>query len=239
MELLRSKHNAIKYELLSNAVNKLRLNDPKKNITLLDLGVGRCNDVHKWIKLEINTIIGIDESTDQLEEAKKRSANLDNVILYHIDLSSKDIKSKLESLKIYKFDIIVSFFSIHYFIDNISKIISTINKSSECIFISTFLHFHLSYFTYQKYYENNYIFIKHIEKNIIEVKFKDAPYFNKSNSNEIIINDKIIKFAINKNIKDSYTYKNFLTFYNNINNLDDDLIITELMHGCITCTLKD
>ena len=238
MESLRSKHNFIKLDLLTQAVNKLRLNNPKKSITLLDLGVGRCNDVHKWNKLNINTIVGIDSNDDQLEEAKKRIKNSNNINIYNIDLSAKDIDTKLSFLNAYSFNIIVSFFSIHYFISNLHKILRTIKKSNDCIFISTFLHFNISYFIYQPYYENEYIFIKHINKNIIQVQFKDAPYFDNFESNEVIINDKIIEFAIKDFILDSYNYKNFLSYYDNISNLDDNLIVTELMHGSIICNLK-
>lgn len=237
MEALRLKHNNIKFNLLAEAINKIRLNNKNKNITLLDLGVGRCNDINKWNKLNINTIVGLDSNQEQLNEGKKRIGIQTNINLYQIDLTSKNIIEQLNILNVYKFDIIVAFFSIHYYIQNLNKIIKTVNKSDECYFICTFLHLHTSYFAFETYYENKYIYIKHINKNIIEVQFKDTPYFKDYISNELIINENNIKYSINDLIQ-SFIYKNFLSYYNNITQLEDDIIIIELMHGSIFCQLK-
>lgn len=237
MESLRAMHNSIKFKLLEDAVNKIRLSNPNKNITLLDLGVGRCNDIHKWNRLNINTVVGIDANLDQLEEGKKRIAKNNNIILYHIDLASKNIVEQLKQLNPFNFDIVVAFFSIHYFIENMAKIIKNINKQQNCFFISTFLHLKYPYFAHEKYFENNYIFIKYIEKNKIEVKFKDAPYFKDFISSEIFINPEIIKFTIN-GLFNSFSYKNFLSYFDDISKFDDDLIVIELIHGSVICELK-
>ena len=119
MEQIRKKHNEIKFQLIQESINKLRMFDKSRKICLLDLGIGRANDIHKWKILNIDNIIGIDSDENQLKEAKKRINNY-NVTLFLIDLSSKDINNKLDILKDYKFDIINSFFSLHYFINNIN-----------------------------------------------------------------------------------------------------------------------
>lgn len=77
MEQLRSKHNKIKFNLLEEAVKKLRNNvnvdtsNRLRKLTVLDLGIGRANDSHKWSKLGIDNVVGIDSSQEQLDLAKK------------------------------------------------------------------------------------------------------------------------------------------------------------------------
>jgi len=234
MERIRKKHNEIKYQLIEESVNKLRMFDKTRKICLLDLGIGRANDIHKWKRLNIDNIIGIDSDESQLEEAKKRIDDY-NVTLFLIDLSSRDINNKLNVLKNYKFDLISSFFSLHYFINNINIILNNINISDDAIFNITFMnlknHFYL--FNSLDNFENSLIYIKKIDDNTIDVKFKDTPYFNTQIFPENVIGHLYIIHLLSK-FFNKYNYKSFLDYYTNIINLNEDEIVTELIHSSLT-----
>lgn len=238
MEQIRLKHNKIKLELLQNAVDKLRVDDNERQLTILDLGVGRANDVNKWNRLNITNIIGIDSRDEQLEEARKRSKSNSNVLLFKYDLSSPSIPNILhDKLSLYKFDIVVCFFSVHYFISNLERILTNIHLADDCIFLSTFMNLRSSIFIINEHFENDYIYIKRKPSNQIEVTFKDTPYFNsktfKDNINiENLIDDSNIKYAINKIFK-TIDVHSFIDYYEKLTNIDNDALLIELMHSTI------
>jgi hypothetical protein len=232
MEQIRKKHNEIKFQLIQESINKLRMFDKSRKICLLDLGIGRANDIHKWKNLNIDNIIGIDSDENQLKEAKKRINNY-NVTLFLIDLSSKDINNKLDVIKNYKFDIINSFFSLHYFINNISIILSNIKLHDDAIFNITFMNIKDNIIYLKNSLENNLIYINKLDGNKIDVKFKDTPYFSLQSFPEYTLGSFNIIKLLSKIFK-NYTYKNFLEYYSNIIDLTEDELITELMHSSLT-----
>lgn len=237
MEKIRKMHNTIKYNLLKNAVKELRMNDENRKIVLLDLGVGRANDVNKWNSLNITTIIGIDSSEDQLNFAKERIQNNKNVLLYNVDLSNiDDINFKLDDIskKKYEINLVVSFFSIHYFYLNLNKILSKFNLSNDCIFLATFMNIYYGYLHLDNndQVENELIYLEKINNNKIIINFKDTPYFKKGDSIENIVESNKLSSFIVKNFP-NIKVKSFLEEYDDINNLDLATIEIELIHQFI------
>lgn len=230
-------HNRIKYKLLENAIDKLRGTNPNRNITLLDLGVGRANDVNKWNRLKINNIVGIDSSVQQLNEAKARLAKNTNVKLIKLNLAKmSDVTSLKDELAAYSFDIICAFYSIHYFIDNLNLILKLINKSSDCIFLSVYMNLKTHIYLFAPYFENNYIYIKRIDDKYIEVKFSDTPYFINLISREIVIDTCMIEKQLSTLFSKPIT-ESFIKYYKNINMLPDDYLTVELMHMTLIAEL--
>lgn len=231
MEQLRYKHNIIKYTLLEDAVKELKRDNLSRPIILLDLGVGRANDVNKWRRLGISTIIGIDSNHEQLLEAKKRTSKDDNVILLEANLScKKDINKLKDKLSFYSFDIICANFSVHYFINNLSCIFENITIKHDCKFISTFMSLKQCLFLIDPYFENEYVYIKKHSNTEISVKFNDTPYFNNSFiSSEMPIDQTMITYNI-KNFFKNVEFRSFVDYYNDINTLSSELLIIELMH---------
>lgn len=272
MEFLRQKHNQIKFELLENAIYTLRKNDKSRRITLLDLGVGRANDIHKWRKLEIQTVIGVDSDKRQLEEARKRiNQNETNrrekgvdktevipcsIQLHEFDLSdSKHIFRLKELLSSYTFDIVCSFFSVHYFIENLYHVLQSVHLSRDCVFLTTFMPLRTCMFLIEPYYENEYIYIKKLSNDKVSIQFKDTPYFTssiRSNSKQDNVKtfesietsiDKCMIFHQLSKIRSnetsttkSFEAKSFVKYYENINSISNDQLIVELMHMSIVAS---
>lgn len=251
MDELRVKHNQIKFELLESAINKLRMSNKDRPITLLDLGVGRANDINKWRKLGIETIIGIDPSTDQLNEAKNRINSVKNykranesqsqsITLLQLDLSDKrDIKKMYNQLyTTYFFDIVCSFFSVHYFINNLALILDSVKLANDCEFVSVFMCLRPCMFLFEPYFENEYIYIKKENTNEVVVKFKDAPYFTDLQfSQETPLDPSMIIHAIKTHFK-GIELNSFVKYYKNIENVSNDILLIELMHVSLSASSK-
>jgi hypothetical protein len=239
MEQMRLKHNKIKTELLQNAVDELRADDSNRQITLLDLGIGRANDVNKWNQLNITNIIGVDSREEQLNEARKRTKSNKNIMLYKLDLTaSNSIETLQNLLHAYKFDIVVCFFSIHYFIKNVDSILTNVQLADDCIFLATFMNLRSSMFVLNEHFENDYIYMKRMPSNQIEILFKDTPYFNSKTFNnspniENLIDDSNVKYAISKHFQASCHVRSFVDYYENIKDIDNDVLLVELMHSTL------
>ena len=232
MEQLRSKHNKIKFNLLEEAANKLRNTEGNKNaqrkLTILDLGIGRANDAHKWSKIGISNVVGIDSSKEQLDQAKKRILPDTQVKLIHLDLSSNNLQIP-DILNGYSFDIVCAFFSVHYFTHNLNKILTSVTLAPDCQFISTFMTLRPCMFLLQPYFENDYIFIKRTSQTHIDIKFKDSPYFD-SSSVELAIDQHMISHQLKNVFKENVKVSSFVDYYDNIRNIDNNILLIELMH---------
>lgn len=239
MDLIRKKHNQIKFDLLKTAIGKLRIDKPNRVLNLLDLGVGRANDIHKWIKYKVNKVIGVDSSESQLGEARRRIDEMKpefEIVLQQIDLSNRD--SIQHFLKIdHQIDIIVAFFSIHYFYKNIDFILSSINKSPDCQFMCTYMNVSAGFNIYSQdlfskhdvLVETDLIAIKKISDEEIVVKFKETPYFQEDMFTEYIINNSLFISLIKKHFP-NHQVRNFIDFYDDINSLAENVIQVELLH---------
>ncbi len=129
MKCMRIFHNKIKENLIEKYAKG----------RLLDLGVGRGGDMHKWKKCGIEEVIGVDISKEYVYEAIRRYKTcyknehkykfyyMSENEMYTLFLQKKNISTK--------FDTITSMFSFHYFcksditLDNILRQISeSLNK---------------------------------------------------------------------------------------------------------------
>lgn len=239
MEEMRLKHNKIKYKLLEDAIHRLRVNNKTRQITLLDLGVGRANDVNKWNKLGISNIVGIDASSSQLDEARRRSSKYTNVKLIELDLSIENNIDKLTThTSAYSFDIVCAFFSVHYFVFNLKRVMSAVTLASDCEFVSTYMTLRPCLFLLTPYFENEYIYMKRAESDdAVEIKFKDAPYFSESfTSSEYAIDSCMVKYQLREMFdKTTFETVSFVDYYDNIDNVPNDLLLVELMHAALSC----
>jgi len=236
MNQLFIKHNQIKFNLLQNAVNKIRLENRNRKINIIDLGVGRANDIHKWNKLNINQVFGIDASQSQLDEAQNRIKNNqtnDTLIqILHIDLSNLDEVNKLFKIS-NEINIIISFFAVHYFIDNLSIILSKIKMAPDCVILLTFMNLNSAFPPAKlNIIENDLIYIKLVDKNHIAVNYKDSPYFNNNEIIEQTINLHQLTKILNKYFK-TLNIKCFLETYPDITIIENNILEIELMHQYI------
>lgn len=149
MDNLRKFHNWVKTKLLTKATKYIEHKQSNKKINLLDLAVGRGGDLHKWNKLNIDTVIGIDIDKPSIEEANKRYTThkfyKTKVNLHAYDLRNPAADQFIQ--KYYnniKFDIISCQFALHYFFESkeifnsLMKLVSNrLNKGG--LFIGTTL----------------------------------------------------------------------------------------------------
>lgn len=125
---MRIFHNFVKRELIKQSCDYLKENYGKRNITLLDLAVGRSGDLQKWIDNGIMNVVGFDIDSDSIVEARKRYQETLNQLrrrgirelpkyeFYVMDLSDRNNLTKIqEILQNKKFDIVSCQFAIHYF----------------------------------------------------------------------------------------------------------------------------
>lgn len=245
MDQLRVKHNQIKFSLLQNAIYNLKKSRHDRPITLLDLGVGRANDINKWKKLGIHTIVGIDESSQQLKEAEARINNVYsngtqdvNIELLQLDLSNaRDIKKMHDKLySTYVFDIVCSFFSVHYFIKNLATILDNVSLSGDCEFVSVFMSIRPCMFLFKPYFENQYIFIKKVSNDEVVVQFKDTPYFAELQSVESPLDSSMLTHQLKTKFRKP-EITSFVKYYDNIDQVSADILLVELMHVSLTTNL--
>ena len=142
---LRRFHNWIKRTIIRETVETLKKTYDIKNISLLDLAVGRGGDIKKWYDNGIYNVVGIDiddKSINGYQGAKERYNKLVNRLkkmnlplpkynFYVYDLSKlKSINHIDYHLKDKKFSIVSCQFAIHYFfrdeesLDTLLRIIS-------------------------------------------------------------------------------------------------------------------
>lgn len=152
---IRSFHNYIKRELISQSCKYLRDNHEVDDIKLLDLSCGKGGDLNKFFDNNIMYVIGFDIDGVSINEANKRYNELINQLkrknvrrlpvykFYVMDLSdSKNLEKIKGILNNTKFDIVSCQFAIHYFfkskdiLDTFMTIVSSyINKNG--FFIGT------------------------------------------------------------------------------------------------------
>ena len=132
---LRHFHNEIKSILIS----KYSSNIESKNVKLLDLGVGRGGDLHKWNKCEIQTVVGIDINKEFILDAIKRMINPKfegrNYKLYYTTpnkMFAQFFKQK-EIQYINTFHIVSCMFAFHYFWESLSSLRTIMKQISESL----------------------------------------------------------------------------------------------------------
>jgi len=68
---MRNFHNNVKKKLITEVVIELR-NNGIKNLSLIDVSVGRGGDLDKWFKNRINTVVGADINIESISDAESR-----------------------------------------------------------------------------------------------------------------------------------------------------------------------
>lgn len=129
---LRRFHNWIKTILLELYV--------KRDTDLLDLASGKGGDLHKWKKIGVKRVVGIDIDRNSIKTAIIRRENVygpkSNIMFYKRNLSIDSYRSQK------LFETVTCFFAIHYFfkntksLDNILKNVSN-NLKTGGYFIGT------------------------------------------------------------------------------------------------------
>lgn len=127
MIILRKFHNKIKRALLMKFAWK-------KNL-LIDIGCGRGGDLYKWIDTQVKTVIGLDLSALEIDEAKSRFSqikssgkkDLPSIEFVQNDrLDTEQVSLGLEGMA----DIVTCMFVIHYFFAQESGIKQLLNNIS-------------------------------------------------------------------------------------------------------------
>lgn len=114
---MRLYHNYIKGVLLEQVSNSGK--------TLLDIGVGRGGDLHKWNRYGITKVVGVDVNEVYIKDAIKR---------YKSSKYRKDYKfyviNDVDDIDYGKFDNVSCMFAFHYFCANNELLEKVINKIS-------------------------------------------------------------------------------------------------------------
>lgn len=122
---LRHFHNWIKRKMIGETTKYLEETYDIKNVSLLDLAVGKGGDMNKWYATGIKKVVGVDIDRESIEGShgakaryqrlKRRTKDLD-YSFYVMDLSKPEAIDKLDRiLGDQKFDIVSCQFALHYF----------------------------------------------------------------------------------------------------------------------------
>jgi hypothetical protein len=115
-------HNKKKLELLLNAAKELH--HLEGDVSVLDLGVGRGGDLMKYEKMGVSRVLGVDPSSENLEELKSRLARMKPGFGSKVELfqgTAEDTRAVLGALG-RKVDLVVAMFSLTFFFEDASKL---------------------------------------------------------------------------------------------------------------------
>lgn len=148
---IRTFHNLIKRNLITESVNFLRQEYQKTSISLLDLSCGKGGDQAKWFDNGIMKVVGFDIDEPSINEAKKRYnellktlrykrvQNLPDYKFYVMDLSDKNNIEKVNRiLGDNRFDIVSCQFAIHYFFRSAETLNTFMTIASEHAALDSF-----------------------------------------------------------------------------------------------------
>lgn len=189
----RILHNKIKKELI------LKYTSDKH---VLNIGIGAGGNFKKYTNAKVLSLVGIDIKDYQYE-----FKNLD-FTFYKVKNNSfkiKDITSK-------KFDIVCSFFAIHYFFKSRATIENLINNIKFAlhpngIFICTFMEKSKVLNIINK--KHNLFHIKQLSNNQIEVKVNGTQYFKNESSKEYLVDTKLFTTLLKENGFEVISKKSF------------------------------
>jgi len=154
VESISKYHNEIKNLVLEMLCNKLRKTNPSVFIRLADFCCGRAADSNKWISNNINYVMGIDNSEDQIDNGNKRLAENRSYTQQRskhscdVNLIVGDLSRPLEqcvepeniaefnkvlSSFIYNCNIVTCNFAIHYFASSNEVMDTFLNNVSKCL----------------------------------------------------------------------------------------------------------
>ena len=123
---LRLFHNWIKSEMLNNMSNNIK--ESYDEINILELAVGKANDLYKWSSINADNVVGIDINNDFIngkdgayhrynkfvKRAKYSKKHVPKCKFYVYDLSDPDTYDKLKTkIGKNKFHIVSCQFALH------------------------------------------------------------------------------------------------------------------------------
>ncbi len=138
MTQLRDYHNKIKFQLLHEFISLIQ--SQNKNDNILDIGVGRGGDMHKWNKCNVQNVYGIDPSKASIFEAIKRFKQTDylrarNYKFYFykkadgfMNIYNQKIQNESQT-----FNVITCMFAFHYFFMNETTLTTFFKNSKELL----------------------------------------------------------------------------------------------------------
>lgn len=192
---LRDFHNFVKLETLQVARHS--------GGALLDIGVGKGGDVHKWIKLGYVTVRGVDVNLESLAEAHRRTRERERTMRHWLDyhfLAAGDgdqpIDRYVEDHLV--FDVVTCHFSAHYFFDsweNIRRLMDVVQRRLKPggAFVITCMHGD-ELLALPHVYDNGVIrILKRPERDTaVEVMLYDSDYFQGRSIPESLILEHVL-----------------------------------------------
>lgn len=166
---VRKYHNAIKKHVIQSYT---------KDANVLDIGIGAGGDIHKYEKAGAKHLTGIDIVDVEYEPIQK------GFLTFH---KVKGTMYNLSKLSTKKFDVITSFFSIHYLFESENSIRNLCTNLQNALkvngyFICTFMNGDKIKNETTSLYE-----IKKLDESTIEVDIKGTKYFKHKKSKEFIV----------------------------------------------------
>lgn len=150
---LSKYHNEIKNVLLETVCQKIRGSNTSTHLYLADFCCGRASDSNKWISNNINHVLGIDNSKDQIDGGNNRLienkeyiqqkskridinlivGNLSSPLEHCVEPENVTEFNKMLGKFIYNCDIVTCNFAIHYFFNSQTILDTFLSNVSKCL----------------------------------------------------------------------------------------------------------
>ena len=88
---------------------------------VLDLGCGRGGDIEKWKECKVGYVRGIDISTNEIDEARRRASACIHTLLPKCEFHVADLTKPIEQEE-EKYDVVSAMFCIHYFFGSLKTL---------------------------------------------------------------------------------------------------------------------
>lgn len=218
---LRLFHNRIKQHLI----------DTYKGESLLDIGVGRGGDIHKWYHNGIKNVVGLDIEPAYIKEAIKRFKKLgikSNYRFYVIQSNDSFFATLNKRQLPLLYDVISCQFCFHYFASSRERLRKTFEHISTCLkkgghFIGTVPNgeYIINLLNGNDAYENDIIMIKKMfhgnpikTGDHIKFSLQGTLYFGEHMISDeyLVFKDTIEDIAKNYNLE-LVSWKNFEEYY--------------------------
>lgn len=243
---LRSFHNRVKHELISQYAQE------SGATSMLDIGTGRGGDMHKWHKVGLTHVVGVDVCVDYIHEAIRRykqCKHLRNRMykFYYTTEEKVFLPFLKECCKPLKYDMVSCMFAFHYFFKTQESLNSIMRQVSEvlnpngyfvCVSpmgesINALLKDNTSYQSSVFHVTRLYDTPKGIG-DAIQFMLMGTLYFGENMiSNEYLIFKNTIELAANAYGLKLVEYKGFDKFYKDSDSLTQETQLASFLNGAI------
>lgn len=124
MQALRRLHNQAKMDALTSAVRSAH--QGCGSVRLLDIGCGPSSDIHKYARLGVTSVIGLDNDPDVIAEAHRRAEQYRGLD-YKFELC-RDVLGRLATMEANSADIATCHFSVHFFTDGLEELCKAVRR---------------------------------------------------------------------------------------------------------------